>query len=96
MTVNEMTRPDSDTVLRDRAVRRLKKRRDFHTHLLVYALVNTSIVIIWLFTDDGGFFWPIFPIAFWGIGLVMNGWDVYRGEDFSEDEIRREMQKLGS
>ena len=96
MTVNELTRPDSDTVLRDRAVRRLKKRRDLHAHLLVYAMVNSAIVIIWLFTGRDGFFWPIFLIAFWGIGVVMNGWDVYRGEDFSEDEIRREMQKLGS
>ena len=36
-----------DEELRSRAVRRLKKKRDFHAHLLVYALVNTSILIIW-------------------------------------------------
>jgi hypothetical protein len=96
MTVDETIRPESDDLLRDRALKRLKKRRDFHAHLLIYVLVNASIVIVWLFTSNGTFFWPIFIMAFWGIGVVMNAWDVYRGEDFTEDEIKREMQKLAS
>ena len=74
----------------------VKKRRDFHAHLLVFTLVNTSLVIVWLTTEGHGFFWPIFPIAFWGIGVVMNAWDVYRGEDFSEDQIEREMRRLSA
>jgi hypothetical protein len=80
--------------LRDRAVRQLKKRRDFHAHLLVYVLVNAALVAVWALTSSGGFFWPVFPMVFWGIGVVMNGWDVYRGEDFDEDAIRREMERL--
>jgi hypothetical protein len=40
-----------------------------------------------------GFFWPIFPIFGWGIGLVFNAWDVYR-EPVSEERIRREMGRL--
>lgn len=94
MLTEERAAPAVDEQLRDRAVKRLKKRRDLHAHLLVYALVNSFIVLIWLVTSDGGFFWPIFPMGAWGIGLVMNAWDVYRGEDFDEDAIRREMQRL--
>jgi hypothetical protein len=30
----------------------------------------------------------------WGIGVVMNAWDVYFAEDFGEDDIDREMQRL--
>jgi hypothetical protein len=41
-----------------------------------------------------GFFWPVFPILGWGIGLVLNAWDVYRPEGFTEDEIRREERHL--
>ena len=93
MTV-EMQAVPSEPILRERAIRRLKKRRDFHAHLLVYVLFNAFIVGIWLVTSDSGFFWPVFPIAFWGIGLVMNGWDAYHPEDFGEDEISREMQRL--
>jgi 2TM domain len=80
--------------LREKALRRLKKRRDFHAHLLVYVLVNSFIVVIWTVTSDGGFFWPIFPIAAWGIGVVMNAWDVYRGDEFDEDQVRREMERM--
>jgi len=62
---------------RDAAVQHLKKRRDFRGHLLVYALVNAFLVAIWAVTGIHGFFWPVFPIAGWGIGVVMNAWDVY-------------------
>lgn len=81
------------TVLRERALKRLKKRRDFMAHLLVYTMVNSFIVVIWAVTS-GGFFWPIFPMVGWGIGLVMNGWDVWRGDEFSDEEIEREMRRL--
>jgi len=94
MTVDELPYTTVDTSVRDRAVRRLKKRREFHAHILVYALVNTTLVMVWFLTGEHGFFWPIFPIAFWGIGVVMNGWDVYHGDDFSEEAIQREMHKI--
>lgn len=42
-----------DTSLRAQAVKRLKKRRDFHAHLLVYFLVNTFLVVIWAVTSPG-------------------------------------------
>jgi 2TM domain-containing protein len=93
--VEEGTMSETATGLTDRelALRRLKKRRDFGAHLLVYVLVNTSLVAIWLFTSNGGFFWPVFPIAFWGIGVVMNAWDAYVAQDFSEEDIQREIQR---
>jgi hypothetical protein len=83
-----------DEVLRERAIKRLKKRRDLAGHLLVYVLVNSFIVLIWVMTNDGGFFWPVFPIVGWGIGVVMNAWDVYRSDEFDESRIRREMAHL--
>jgi 2TM domain-containing protein len=89
MTQMEHTEQD----LRERAVKRLKKRRDFAAHLIVYVMVNTFIVVIWAVTSDG-FFWPIFPMAGWGIGVVMNGWDVYRGDEFTEQQIAEEMARL--
>jgi 2TM domain len=89
---------DSDvterSTLREEAIKRLKKRRDFGVHLLVYSLVNGFIVVIWAMTDLHGFFWPIFPILGWGIGLVMNAWDVYRHEGFTEEQISREERHL--
>ena len=80
--------------LRDRAVKQLKKRRDFMSHLLVYVLVNSFIVLIWAITNSGGFFWPIFPMVGWGIGVVMNAWDVWHSAEFDEDQIRREVARI--
>jgi hypothetical protein len=80
--------------VRDRAIKQLKKRHDLMTHLLVYVLVNSFIVVIWAMTNSGGFFWPVFPIVGWGIGLVMNAWDVWHPAEFDEDQIRREMSRI--
>lgn len=95
-THSERVPLSAEAALRERAVKQLKKRRDFRGHLLVYALVNTFLVVIWAVTSDGGFFWPIFPMAGWGIGVVMNAWDVWRPEEFDENQIEREMSRLRS
>lgn len=83
-----------ETELRDRAVKRLKKRRDFYAHVMVYLLVNAFLVIIWWMTSPGGFFWPVFPIVGWGIGVVMNAWDVYVAQDISEEDIQHEIEQM--
>ncbi len=79
--------------LEARARRRLKQKRDFAGHVLVYVMVNGFVVVIWALTSSG-FFWPIFPIVGWGIGVVMNAWDIWRTDDFSEAEVSREMARL--
>ena len=82
-----------DQTARGRAVTRLKKRRDFRGHLLVYVLVNTFLVVIWAVTDAHGFFWPVFPIVGWGIGVVMNAWDVFWRPPITEHDIRHEIER---
>jgi|SRR5215471_6511508 len=77
----------------DRAVTQLKKRRDFRGHVLVYVLVNAFLVAIWALSDDHGFFWPVFPIAGWGIGVVMNAWDVYWRPQITEEDVQREIER---
>jgi len=83
----------SEEELRSRALARLKKKRDFVGHLLAYVTVNGFIVMIWAFAAGGGFFWPMFPIVAWGIGLFFHAWDLYSGEP-SEEDIAREMERM--
>ena len=83
-----------ETELRELAVRNLKKRRDFHAHLLVYVLFNGFLALIWWMLTPDTFFWPVIPIVLWGIGVVMNGYDVYFGQDFGEEDIDREIQRM--
>ena len=90
-----LTSSDPEQALREQAEARLRKKRDFKSHLLVYVLVNAFLVVIWAVTSDGdSLFWPIFPILGWGIGLAANAWEVYGRKPISEDEVRREMDRL--
>jgi 2TM domain len=96
MTLDQAPASAKEDGGRDRAVQRLKKRRDFRAHLLVYVLVNATIVAVWALTSRHGFFWPVFPILAWGIGVVMNAWDVYHDEDFTDAQIDREIARMRS
>ena len=83
-----------DGALRERAIGRLRKRHEFYGHLLVYALVNGFLVLIWAMTNPDGFFWPVFPMVGWGIGLVMHAWDTFCHDTFDEAAIGREVRRL--
>lgn len=89
MSVDAVT-PDTD--LRDRALERLKKKRDFKLHLAMYVMFNSLLILVWVLTATG-FFWPVFPLAGWGIGIVAHAWDAY-GREPSEAQIRREIDHL--
>ena len=79
--------------LRARAVKRLKKKHDFHVHLLMYVMVNGFFVAIWALTG-AGFFWPALLIIGWGIGLVANAFDAYGSDQPTEGQISREVARL--
>jgi hypothetical protein len=80
--------------LRTRAIAILKKRRDFRAHLLIYVLFNAGLVVVWATATPDAFFWPVFPLVFWGIGVAMNAWDAYFANDFSEERIQHQMHRL--
>jgi len=89
--MDESTQQNDD--LREQAITRIKKREDFKAHLLAYTLVNAMLVGIWAVTG-AGFFWPVFPLLGWGIGVCFNAWDVFRRATPTEEQIRREMEAL--
>jgi hypothetical protein len=103
MSMPTVTTDDHEEVLgstpdaiREQALVRLKKRRDFRSHLVVYILVNAVVWGTWVViaASSGGWWpWPVFLTLFWGIGVVMNAWDVWRG-DFTEAQVSREMTRL--
>jgi 2TM domain len=80
--------------LREQARERVKKRREFWPHLLVYVMVNAFVVVVWFMTDGGGFFWPIFLMVAWGIGLVMHAWDAFFRTEITEQDVDREVARM--
>jgi hypothetical protein len=89
-----VTRDDNAGDLREMAITQLRKKRDLQAHLLAFVLVNLLLNGIWLITNPGGFYWPMFPLLGWGIGVAFHAWDVYVPEKPPEDRIRREMERL--
>ena len=80
----------SDTDQRKAAIKRLKKKRDFRNNVVSYVLINAFLVVIWAVGGEG-FFWPVFVMAGWGVGLAMHGWKVYGQKPISEESIQHEM-----
>ena len=81
-----------ESELRARAIKRIEARRGLGANVLAYVMVNAMLVVIWYVTG-AGFFWPIFPILGWGIGVVFHVWDVM-SPGVDERQIQAEMDRL--
>ena len=77
----------TDTQLHELA----RKRVEFRSHLIVYAVINSVLWIIWVITGRG-YPWPVWPMAGWGIGVLFHYLFDYRTSRFLSEE--EEYQKL--
>jgi hypothetical protein len=81
----------SDEVRRTRARELATARYGFLWHLPIYIIVNAGLISLWAFSSKG-FFWPIFPLVFWGIGLTAHYVGAYHAT--GETWIARETEKI--
>jgi len=90
-----MSKKMSEEEIREIATQRVRRRRGFYSHLTAYILVNLMLVAIWYFTG-AGYFWPMWVMLFWGIGLVFNAVAVFLKRDISWEtkEIEKEVEKI--
>ncbi len=77
---------------RQAAIKRLQAKRDFRNHLAIFLTVNTMLVVIWAATG-AGYFWPIWPIGGWLIGLLAHASSVYFDRPPTERQIQAEMDR---
>ncbi len=82
---------------RQRAIRRIQAKRGFWRHFAIYLAVNAMLVVTWAM-GSGGYFWPVWPMLGWGIGVVAHAVSVYVGpQKITEAQIERELQgRFGS
>ena len=92
MEVVEMTdlrdAPESE---RDLARKQIQKRRNLQGGLVAYILFNAFLVGVWAMSG-GGYFWPGWVLAGWGVAMALGVWDYYRGpitEADVDEELRR-------
>jgi 2TM domain len=86
----------SEEELRKQAISSLKRKQQFRTSLIAYVIVNLLLVGIWA-VSGGDYFWPVWVIGGWGIGLAFQAYDAYgRRSTVSESDISEEMNRIRS
>jgi hypothetical protein len=78
---------------RELARTRVVKRRGLQGGLVAYVVINAFLVGVWALSG-GGYFWPGWILAGWGVGMVLGVWDYVRGPvtDADVDEELRRMR----
>ena len=80
--------------MKDEQLKRMAKRRvEFRDHLFIYVIVNAVLIAINMLTVPQ-FWWFLFPLVFWGIGLIFHWREAYQGDE--DSRVEREYQKLKS
>lgn len=71
-----------------------KERVGFKRSLLSYVFVNLFLIGVWYFGSKKNldYFWPIWPILGWGLGLVFQYLKAYQGNRIND--VENEYQKL--
>jgi hypothetical protein len=87
---------DIDEVVgeREAARRRLRERREFATHVVSFVVVNAALVAIWAFTG-AGYFWPIWVIGLWGVGLILHAYTAFARRPLTEADVDAELRRHG-
>ncbi|GIF20358.1 hypothetical protein BJ973_001736 [Actinoplanes tereljensis] len=84
----------SQDPVRARAIQQLNRKRGVQAHVLIYLLANLIQVIVWWAYTPDQFFWPLWSILGWGIGLVFHIWAIYSSSSLDEDRIEQEINRI--
>jgi hypothetical protein len=88
----------SDADIYAQARKRVEAKKGFFVHLIIYAVINALIFVIWFITMGGhGYPWFIWPMIGWGIGVLFNFLAVFffdRETDWERREVEKEAARL--
>jgi len=78
---------------REAARKRIEERRGFVPHVIVYVVINATLVFVWANTGPTGFFWPAIVMFAWGVGVIMHAWNAFLDKPVTEADIDRELAR---
>jgi hypothetical protein len=81
--------------LAKRRVRRARARTGFLVHMMMYAIVNAGLILIWSLSETT-YPWFIWPLFGWGIGLASHTVAFVFGPDSTHEAraLEREILRL--
>ena len=89
----------SEDERRERAIGRIKAKRDFTRVVITFALVGLVLVMIWFFTtrdSEDAFFWPIFPILGIDLALAAQWRNAFNWKPVTDDALAGRWTTTGS
>jgi len=86
----------SEQEIFDEAKARVKKKREFFSHLGAYITVNLVLVIIWALSGSG-YRWFLWPLGIWGAFVAWNFIEVFVRTNSVQSEkiaIQKEIERI--
>lgn len=98
MTSSTNERASIEEAIRQKAASRVRKKLGLYWHAAVFVIANGAMAAINL-THSPGYYWFVWPLAGWGVGLVMHAFATFQGtgmtEAMIEAEVKRELARRG-
>jgi hypothetical protein len=71
-----------------------KARVAFRWSLMTYFILNSFLVVVWFFTSGPeSYFWPVWSIMGWGIGIAFQYFHAYHGNKVTNTQAEYEKLK---
>lgn len=68
----------------------IQRWRDFGSHAFAYVTVNIVFIVLWAIRGNG-FFWPMYPLLGWGLGLSAQHFNVVIRGQITDEDVRRRL-----
>lgn len=87
-----------DEKLYREARRRVRRKKEFYSHLLSYFTIGLFLTLINWYAFEGHW-WVKWVWLGWGIGIFFHGLSLFKnsllfGEKWEEKEVRKELERL--
>ena len=76
------------------AALQMQRWRDFGSQVLAYVIGSIVFIIIWA-VQGKGFFWPIYPLLVWGLGVSVQHFTVVIRGQITDEDVRRTLNRNG-
>jgi hypothetical protein len=93
-----MSMTAEDEKLYNQAKKKVRRKRNFYSHLAMYVALSTFLTFVNWYTSPGHW-WVVWVWVGWGIGVFFNGLGLYKrnilfSDSWEEKKIQEEMEKM--
>ena len=76
------------------AALQIQRWRDFGSQVFAYVIGSIVFIVIWA-AQGRGFFWPIYPLLVWGLGLSVQHFNMVIRGQITDEDVRRKLNRNG-